>query len=319
MLLTYPTLMKKTLAIAAFFPLAVSSWAQSGSPVWNLPFAAGSTVRVDLDSDNHTPLRRQIMFSEVPGGGGLQVAAPATGMIHIIPDLEIMGCGDSVQPLPGEKCPPYGMVVEHGNGYFTAYANLDSASVAAAGIVDGSTVVAGQLLGSARPAGAIGLRKLHFEVYLPTNPTAFVTATNQLVRNIVTVRGRTGTYKYDTHNSTPIFQIGTLQRAVVAGEVLTLGTSKAMAAGLEGLQVSLFPNPSQGLMSLEMALPTQATVDLTVRDLQGALVAQPLHDQVLAAGTHAVAVDLGHLAAGIYLYRLQVGAHAQQGKLIIAR
>ena len=316
--------MKKILITLALLMLLVNTpgIAQSGIPVWQLPVASGTTFRVDMDAQTHFPLRRQIMLSEVPGGGGLQIAAAASGLVHLLPELSIMGfCNDSF-PHPDEDCPgPKSMIVEHGNNIFTIYSYMDTASYAAYGIYDGTTVTAGQILGQARQGGATGLRKAHFEVLQPNDPNWLNNPLNELVRSIVTVRTRTGTYQYDSQNRSPVFQIGTQQRQLVAGEILNIAATKmeSNVVSSKGYEIQLFPNPltQDAPLQMQWSSPSAAILSVTVRNLQGAIVALPLTGHRLEAGISIVPMDLSELSSGLYILEVNTGDFTHSTKIAV--
>ncbi len=315
--------MKKFLITLTLLILLANAqgFAQSNMPVWKLPVAAGTTFRVDMDAQTHVPLRRHFMISEVPGGGGLQITAAAAGQVHLFPELSIMGfCNDSF-PHPDEDCGPKPMIVDHGNNFFTVYSYMDSSSYAAYGIYDGTTVVAGQILGQARQGGATGLRKVHFEVLQPNDPNWLNSPLHQLVRSIVTVRTRNGSYQYDSQNRSPVFQIGTQQRQLVAGEILSVSAAKMESSFVQtsGFAIQLFPNPltQDATLHMQVSLPVAAAVSVTVRNLQGAIVALPLTRHSLEAGESIVPLNLAELSSGLYMVQVNAGSFTQSTKIVV--
>jgi hypothetical protein len=316
--------MKKTLITLTLLILLANAQgiAQSGMPVWQLPVANGTTFRVDMDAQTHLPLRRQIMLSEVPGGGGLQIAAAASGLVHLLPELNILGgCNDSF-PHPDEDCPgPKSMIVEHGNNFYTLYSHMDTSSYAAYGIYDGATVAAGQVLGQARQGGATGLRKVRFEVLQPNDPNWLNNPLNILVRSIVTVRTRNGSYQYDSQNRSPVFQIGTQQRQLVAGEILSTSATKTQPSlgSTNGVALQLFPNPvtQDATLQMQLSLPASAAVSVTVCNLQGTVVAMPLTSCSLDAGASTVPLDLSRLSSGLYILHVNAGSFTQSAKIAV--
>lgn len=313
--------MRKTIQLIALYVcgLTASLVAQTGVPVWNLPFTPSSSVHVDLDAYTYAPYGRQVLFSEVSSGDGLEIAAAASGTAHHFPTLNLNGpCSDVFDSLP--PCKPKSLILDHGNGFHTVYAGLDPAYETVYGISEGEFVSAGQALGMASIGGTTGLRKLHFEVIVPLHWDSLVTPDDVLIRNIITVRSRTGSYQYDAQNVIPVFQVGAVQRQVVAGEVITLsggtgGTGKIGNAMTT--PIILAPNPSNGHSRLQLDLPEAARVTMTIHTLQGGLVATPLDERLIEAGFHDLPINLVHLPAGLYLYTATAGRHHHTGKLVI--
>jgi murein DD-endopeptidase MepM/ murein hydrolase activator NlpD len=315
--------MKNTILLLTFFfaMLATGLRAQTTSaPVWNLPIGVGNSARVDFDATNG-PYHRQILFSETTLGAGLQVVAAAGGTAQNSGELDVAYCSDTNDSFP--PCTPSGIIIDHGNGFFTVYAGLDPTSMGNSGIANGDYVSAGQILGSAAPNGSIGLGKLHFEVILPMYGDSIITPPHTIVRNIMTARSRTGTFKYDSQNQTPVFNIGTAQRQVVAGEILsvsTTGRSKTADSSLGNQEIrsTIFPNPANTELNLEMELPSEMSVTFSIRDLRGAVVATPIQGQFFQAGHNRIAMDVSHLPSGLYLYGIQANGVRQSGKVVIA-
>ena len=61
-------------------------------------------------------------------------------------------------------------------------------------------------------------------------------------------------------------------------------------------------------MSLQYSVPTDGAVELGLYDARGNRVLTVVGGDV-AAGQHTVSVDLGNLASGTYVCRLEQGGH----------
>ncbi|MEL6771870.1 MAG: T9SS type A sorting domain-containing protein [Bacteroidota bacterium] len=68
------------------------------------------------------------------------------------------------------------------------------------------------------------------------------------------------------------------------------------------LDVRVYPNPAAAATTVAVTLPEAADVHTAIYDLLGRRVAT-LHDGLLAAGTHPLALDAARLPAGVYLVR----------------
>jgi len=82
--------------------------------------------------------------------------------------------------------------------------------------------------------------------------------------------------------------------------------------------VGNYPNPFNPLTTIRYELPVAAHVSLIVSDIIGREVAR-LVDGFEGAGYKSVTFDAGHLASGIYMYRLQVGSFVQTRKLVLMK
>jgi len=79
-----------------------------------------------------------------------------------------------------------------------------------------------------------------------------------------------------------------------------------------------YPNPCNASTIIQFNLPNQQKASLSVFDLSGRLVAEPV-DGYLAAGWHAIALDVSQLASGIYLYQLTTPQISQTRKMEILK
>ncbi len=80
--------------------------------------------------------------------------------------------------------------------------------------------------------------------------------------------------------------------------------------------VSSFPNPFVGRTSLSFELAAPRTVDLTIVDVLGRVVAQPMHG-LMPSGVHQVTWDAKGLAPGTYYARLASGRAVSTRPLIL--
>ena len=78
------------------------------------------------------------------------------------------------------------------------------------------------------------------------------------------------------------------------------------------------PNPFFGSTRIPYRLDAPSRVTLDVCDLQGNVLATPL-SAVVEAGTHTVGFDGAQLPAGLYLYRLTVGALSQVRQMVLLK
>ena len=111
-----------------------------------------------------------------------------------------------------------------------------------------------------------------------------------------------------------------------SGHQITLGyteTTTSIAAQQEGPATSYelaqnYPNPFNPSTTIRVELPRSSQVSLRVYNTLGQEVATLL-DEEKSAGVFDVRFDAGHLASGVYVYRLKAGDFVQTRKLILLR
>ena len=81
--------------------------------------------------------------------------------------------------------------------------------------------------------------------------------------------------------------------------------------------VQSIPNPVRSSAIIRYSLPEEATVTLSVYDLQGRRVATLLDHVFREAGRHDVPVPSDRWKPGIYLYRLEAGGLSATRKMVV--
>jgi hypothetical protein len=79
------------------------------------------------------------------------------------------------------------------------------------------------------------------------------------------------------------------------------------------------PNPVRDDAMIRYALPTRQSVDLTVFDLQGRVIARLLSHAPQAAGPHQVPLSAAGWQPGCYVYRLEAGGLSATRKMVVLR
>ncbi|MEM6647542.1 MAG: T9SS type A sorting domain-containing protein [Bacteroidota bacterium] len=79
-----------------------------------------------------------------------------------------------------------------------------------------------------------------------------------------------------------------------------------------------YPNPFNPAATITYALPEAAQTTLSVYDLTGRQVAV-LVDEMRTAGQHEVTFDATGLPSGVYLYRMQAGAHSSMKSIVLMK
>ena len=78
------------------------------------------------------------------------------------------------------------------------------------------------------------------------------------------------------------------------------------------------PNPFNPSTTIRFALPSTERVRLTVYDVLGRKVAR-LVDGVLPAGTHEAVWHAKGVGSGLYVYRIEAGAHRAERMMMLVR
>ncbi|MEM1095855.1 MAG: T9SS type A sorting domain-containing protein [Bacteroidota bacterium] len=79
-----------------------------------------------------------------------------------------------------------------------------------------------------------------------------------------------------------------------------------------------YPNPFNPTATITYALPEAAQTTVSVYDLTGRQVAV-LVDEMRTAGQHEVTFDAAGLPSGVYLYRMQAGAHSSMKSIVLMK
>jgi hypothetical protein len=79
-----------------------------------------------------------------------------------------------------------------------------------------------------------------------------------------------------------------------------------------------YPNPFNPATNIRYSMSTSAHVTLTVYNMLGARVAT-LVDEYQSPGIHSVVFDAKKLPSGTYIYKIQVGRHAEIRKMILLK
>jgi len=93
----------------------------------------------------------------------------------------------------------------------------------------------------------------------------------------------------------------------------------SVAHGPDGsLGLSVFPNPTAGRLHLGATLSEAGPVRVTLHDALGRTVAV-LAEGVRAAGPLAVITEVGGLAPGVYVVRLETAGHVESRRVVLVR
>ncbi|MDI6402842.1 family 43 glycosylhydrolase, partial [Balneolaceae bacterium ANBcel3] len=80
-----------------------------------------------------------------------------------------------------------------------------------------------------------------------------------------------------------------------------------------------YPNPFNPATNITFTIPYTSEVTIEVFDISGRKVATLLNNRLKDAGRHSVIFDAGHLASGLYVYRMRSGNFVQTKKFTLIK
>ena len=84
------------------------------------------------------------------------------------------------------------------------------------------------------------------------------------------------------------------------------------------LEMNVFPNPTNGLTTIQYDLPETGEVQLSIYDLQGRLLRTLLQNTEQITGTHQLEWDASNMPSGMYLVRMQTANDFNMQKLTVS-
>lgn len=97
--------------------------------------------------------------------------------------------------------------------------------------------------------------------------------------------------------------------------VLDPNVAVSEATAANGVRANVYPNPTNGLTTINYSLTTNAIAQLTLRDITGRVVATQQSNGNLAEGKFMV--DAAAIAPGVYTYSIQAGEAILTGELVV--
>ena len=94
------------------------------------------------------------------------------------------------------------------------------------------------------------------------------------------------------------------------------GAAAAAMMNPQALRIESYPNPFGDGFSLEIGLPQTESVNVTVYNLAGQVVARVLQDREMDAGKHIIDVDGEMLEQGMYLLRVDAGSEVRMKRMV---
>ena len=113
-----------------------------------------------------------------------------------------------------------------------------------------------------------------------------------------------------------VARIDLSQRSVALDR--TVRSTDAVAPGGLIELSAISPNPAGKGATIELRLREPARVSFEVYDLRGRLVGRHTDDAARVAGEHAIRLDVGGYAPGLYFVRVKVGEQSLSRKLVVA-
>ncbi len=121
----------------------------------------------------------------------------------------------------------------------------------------------------------------------------------------------------ETHNPDQADSTGDGVGDVCDGTVTGIGDESAAVPSGFGLFQN-YPNPFNPVTTITYSVPTQGRVRIEVYNVLGQLITR-LVDAEQSPGPHSVRWDGEDEASGVYLYRLQIGSHADVRKMVLLK
>jgi photosystem II stability/assembly factor-like uncharacterized protein len=111
---------------------------------------------------------------------------------------------------------------------------------------------------------------------------------------------------------------GSILRTTTGGLPVSVETLHSPAVPLAFRLEQNYPNPFNGTTSIAFSLRSSDRVTLAVYDALGKRVALLL-DDTIDRGAYRIQFNAGHLASGVYFYRLSAGSHQATRKLLLLK
>jgi Leucine-rich repeat (LRR) protein len=80
-----------------------------------------------------------------------------------------------------------------------------------------------------------------------------------------------------------------------------------------------YPNPFNPTTMIQFHLPTDESISLTVYNILGKTVIEPIKDVIYQSGTYSILLDGSQLSSGLYYYALKAGMYHDVRKMIVMK
>ncbi len=108
---------------------------------------------------------------------------------------------------------------------------------------------------------------------------------------------------------------GSLNYATDAFTVVKLGES---ALPMDFAISTAYPNPFNGMVSIQYTIPSRAAVDFAIHDLNGRLV-EAIHSDATAGGVHTYVWNAKHKPSGVYFCKIEWQGQTRSQKLMLLK
>jgi hypothetical protein len=117
----------------------------------------------------------------------------------------------------------------------------------------------------------------------------------------------------------PFHQENWARRARLLDECAANGAENRQSIAAKSAEnlVKISPNPASAMTEIQFSIDskTGSTVHLSILDLSGRQIANPIQHQFFVSGKYAETLDLSHFSTGIYILRLQTDQEIRTVKL----
>jgi len=83
------------------------------------------------------------------------------------------------------------------------------------------------------------------------------------------------------------------------------------------INVNIYPNPTKGQFTVDLALNASQEISIEVFDITGKIVTQPLNDQYLTYGTHKIDINFSTMPRGTYFCRIKSNDFSATKKIMV--
>ena len=80
-----------------------------------------------------------------------------------------------------------------------------------------------------------------------------------------------------------------------------------------------YPNPFNPTTKIDFSLPKTMVVNLTITNILGQVVAEPINNEVFSIGRHNINFNGTNLPSGIYIYTIEAGSFKKSLAMILLK
>jgi len=117
------------------------------------------------------------------------------------------------------------------------------------------------------------------------------------------------------HNNDFLINFNNTNTAHNSGDMTMLKTTATTIS--DEVALRNYPNPFTDMTTIEYVLPQDGKVSMTISDLSGKALANPLQDKMCESGVHTLQFDATSLSAGMYFCTLQTANIVKTHKITV--